>query len=265
MKTISRGIAALVMTGAVIAAGMGGTAATAATADTISTQCAKQETNLYRCTISGTTTKAVTEFPWSKTPGVSVAYGVYRMDSGNGTIEYTPDKIIVRFNEDYAKTHQNLQFGADGDGTMVPPVAPPVQTPPPGGKLRTPQRPQVVTETVKVQIDDYLTNTSARKAQVARYDDDRLLHRGEDRRQWGKAKWVLRDVTIQWVRSGDARVDAERRTAALAEAAGVRDRGQVSRITTRRKTIVWELREDSWRLDGRVARGTAPQHYLGQK
>ena len=430
VKTISRGIAALVMAGAVTAAGMGGTA-TAATADTINTQCAKQETNLYRCTISGTTTQAVTEFAWSKTPGVSVAYGVFPMTSGHGTIEYTPDKIIVRFDEDYAKTHQNLQFsgftearieayhhgndqsitingvkvpvpgegycdeecqnrdfegvyksgwdgkegsvdwgivlgksylagktgqtftiteqpgkglkqctfqsvqvqvrndkgvnewkwtpatglgtdrvsftvvnpgahralvnctpepgakvtentavvngqalsgtwtrknaGADGDGAMVPPVAPPVQTPPPGGKLRTPQRPQLVTETVKVQIDDYLTNTSARKARVARYDDDRLLHRGEDRRQWGKAKWVLRDVTIQWVRSGDARVDAERRTAALAEAAGVRDRGQVSRITTPRKTIVWELREDSWRLDGRVARGTAPQHYLGQK
>ena len=422
---------AIAMIGAIALTG-GVSTASYANSDTITTQCAKQETNLYRCTISGTTTRAVTEFPWSKTPGADVAYGVFPMSSGNGTIEYTPDKIIVRFNEDYAKTHQNLQFsgftevrvnayhhgndqsitingtkvnvpgegycdeecrnrdfegvyksgwdgkdgsvdwgivlgksflagktgqtftiteqpgkglkqctfqsvqvqvrndkgvnewkwtpasglgtdrvsftvvnpgahralvnctpepgatvtentavvngqaltggwtrknaGADGDGTMVPPAAPPAQTPPvPGGKLRTPQRPQLVTETVKVQIDDYLTNTRARKAQVARYDDDRLLHRGEDRRQWGKAKWVLRDVTFQWMRSGDARVDAERRTAALAAAAGVRDRGQVARITTPRKTIVWELRADSWRLDGRVARGTAPQHYLGQK
>lgn len=414
---------AIAMIGAIALTGGASTVAQASTADTINTQCAKQETNLYRCTISGTTTKAVTEFSWSKTPGVSVAYGVFPMASGNGTIEYTPDKIIVRFNEDYARTHQNLVFsgftearieayhhgndqsitingvktnvpgegycdeecrnrdfegvyksGWDGkDGsvdwgivlgksflagktgqtftiteqpgkglkqctfqsvqvqvrndkgvnewkwtpaaglgtdrvsfTVVNPGAHRALvncTPEPGAKVtentavvngqaltgqwtrknagadgngnkpapkvpggNTPEipRPRLVHDSTYVQVDDYLTNTRARKREVAAYDNDGILHYREDRKQWGKAKWNLRKVDFSYVHiPGDRQGDNERRTAALANAAGVTSTQRVSTINTRRQTIVWELREDSWSVQRPGAR--APQHYLGTR
>ena len=425
---------AIAMIGAIALTG-GVSTASYASSDTITTQCAKQETNLYRCTISGTTTQSVTEFPWSKTPGADVAYGVFPMASGNGTIEYTPDKIIVRFNEDYAKTHQNLQFsgftevrvnayhhgndqsitingtkvnvpgegycdeecknrdvegvyksgwdgkdgsvdwgivlgksylegktgqtftiteqpgkglqactfqsvqvqvrndkginewkwtpatglgtdrvsftvvnpgahralvnctpepgakvtentavvngqtltggwtrknaGADGDGTKTPPTppAPPVvPTPPkvPGGNIPVTPRPALVQDSAYVQVDNYRTNTRARKREVAAYDNDGLLRYREDRGQWGKAKWELRKVDFSYVHiPGDRQGDNERRTAALANAAGVTNTQRVSTINTSRKTIVWELREGSWSVQRPGAR--APQYYLGTK
>lgn len=418
---------AIAMIGAIALTGGASTVAQASTADTISTQCAKQETNLYRCTISGTTTKAVTEFPWTKTPGASVAYGVFPMTSGNGTIEYTPNKVIVRFNEDYARTHQNLQFsgftevrveayhhgndqsitingvktdvpgegycdtacqnrdvegvyksgwdgkdgsvdwgivlgksflsgktgqtftiteqpgkglkqctfqsvqvqvrndkdinewkwtpasglgtdrvsftvvnpgahralvnctpepgatvtentavvngqaltgqwtrknaGADGDGTKTPPVVPPKV---PGGNIPVPPRPTLVQDSAYVQVDNYLTNTRARKRQVAAYDNDGILTYREDRKQWGKAKWELRKVNFSYVTiPGDRQGDNVRRTEALAKAAGVTDTRRVTTINTSRKTIVWELREDSWSVQRPSNR--APQYYLGAK
>ena len=125
-------------------------------------------------------------------------------------------------------------------------------------------RPILVQDSAYVQVDNYLTNTRARKREVAAYDNDGILTYREDRKQWGKAKWELRKVNFTYVTiPGDRQGDNARRTAALANAAGVTSTQRVSTIGTSRKTIVWELREDSWSVQRPGAR--APQYYLGTK
>lgn len=112
LKTAKRALAALCV-------GLGLVAVTAgprAFADsTIEVNCSAETEAFHRCEIKGKVDDAVTEFDWELSEGVQVPLVEVPMASGNGTIQLTKDKVIVKFNEDYARDRENLTFSGFTD------------------------------------------------------------------------------------------------------------------------------------------------------